>query len=205
MLPPINFQQAPVKRRIPTNYMKKLICAAVLCLLAPSARAQVKAGDPNPVTASAREVLDRSSKNIIAAAQEMPAYKYSFRPTAGQESFGKIVEHLAESNNEVCALISDTRAPHPKLDETDSKEVLVAAMKASFTFCASSLMKLQDSKMGDAITFIGGRKVPRARAVFELTDDINDHYAQLASYLRAADLPPPTAKQESQGQVKQKP
>jgi hypothetical protein len=78
-------------------------------------------------------------------------------------------------------------------------------MKASFNFSASSLVMLDDSKMGDSITFIGGRKVPRARAVFELTDDINDHYAQLATYLRAADLLPPTAKQESHGQVKQKP
>lgn len=36
------------------------------------------------------------------------------------------------------------------------------------------------------------RQVPRARALIELTDDLKDHYSQLASYLRLNGMLPPS-------------
>jgi hypothetical protein len=173
--------------------MRKLMLMAALSLLAPlGARAQ--ASFPNPVSSSAREIEDRFAKSIVAAAAEMPADKYGYHPTPQQLTFGKIIEHLAESNVGLCAMISDLPAPQgAKLSETDPKDTLVTALKASFEFCSQALAKLEDSKLGDSITFYRGRKVARARALLELTDDLNDHYSQLASYLRLSGLLPPTA------------
>jgi len=172
--------------------MNKLMWIAAICLFAPlAASAQSTA---NPVASSAREIEARFAKNIVAAAEEMPADKYTFHPTPQQLTFGKIIEHLAESNVGLCSMISDMPAPAgPKVSETDSKEKLVTALKASFDFCSQAMAKLEDAKLGDSITFYRGSKVPRARALFELTDDLNDHYSQLSSYLRASGLLPPTA------------
>ena len=149
----------------------------------------------NPVVSSAREIYDRQSKFIATAADQMPAEKYTYKPTPDQWTYGKIVAHVTQANNAVCAMLSDTPAPQgPKFSETDSKEVLSAALKASFTFCDKALATLPDSKLGDTITYFRNTHPPRARALFELTDDLEDHYSQMASYLRLNGMVPPSAK-----------
>jgi uncharacterized damage-inducible protein DinB len=148
----------------------------------------------NPVVSTAREIFARQSKFIVAAAEQMPADKYSYHPTPDQWSFGKITSHIALSGNAICAMLSDTPAPQgPKVSDTDSKDTIVAAVKESFAFCDKSLANLTDAQMGDTITYFRGTRTPRARALFELTDDLEDHYSQLASYLRLSGMTPPSA------------
>jgi uncharacterized damage-inducible protein DinB len=151
----------------------------------------------NPVSTVVRESLSRRQKNLVAAAEEMPADKYDFKPTPQQMSFAKLVMHIAESNNYLCAKISDS--PEPKaaeLKETDGKDKLVAALKASFDFCNTTLAKVDDSKLGDTVELYGGRKGPRAFAMFALTNDWADHYSAAAMYLRLNGLLPPTAQKK---------
>jgi hypothetical protein len=50
----------------------------------------------NPVVWSAKMLYERDSKNMIAAAEEMPADKYSYHPTPDQWTFGKVVSHIAQ-------------------------------------------------------------------------------------------------------------
>jgi len=179
--------------------MKKLILLMALCSIACTwVRAQ--SATANPVTSSMREIFDRQSQRIIDAAAEMPADKYGYQPTPDQWTFGKIIAHVVEANFGVCSMISDTPAPKEfKVSETDSKDKLAPALKASLQFCADSMSKLQDSKMGDTVTFFGGHKVPRARAALELVSDLVDHYTQLASYLRLNGMLPPSAQPKKQG------
>ena len=49
---------------------------------------------------------ERQSKNLIGAADEMPADKYGYRPTPEQMTFAHLIMHIAEANNIVCALAS---------------------------------------------------------------------------------------------------
>ena len=148
----------------------------------------------NPVVWSANQMYTRSEKNIVAAADEMPAEKYSFHPTDGQKSFGWIVSHLAGSNGGLCAILSDGKAPDAvKVAETAPKAELIAALQASFDFCDKTVAALTDAKLGDTVTFFRGAQVPRARALFELSGDLMDHYSQMAGYLRASGLLPPSA------------
>ena len=168
--------------------MQKLLWLAMLGL---AANAQTTA---NPVVATAQEIFARQSKFIVAAAEQMPADKYSYHPTPDQWSFAKISSHIALSSNAICGMLSDTPPPQgAKVSDTDSKDTIVAAVKASFEFCDKALANLNDSQMGDTITYFRGEKKPRARALFELTDDLEDHYSQLASYLRLNGMTPPSA------------
>ena len=129
---------------------RKWILVLAICLAAPVA-ARAQAVPANPVVASAREIFERQSKFITAAADEMPADKYSYHPTADQWSFGKIVSHVATVNFIVCSMLSATPAPQTeKVTETDSKEKIASALHASFDFCSQALGNLQDSQLGDA-------------------------------------------------------
>jgi len=156
---------------------------------APQASAPVK----NPIATSVRTLLPRRQKDILAAIDAMPAEKFSYKPTPDQISFAHLVAHIAESNNGGCARLADI--PGPKVDElkeTDSKEKLAAAARASFDFCAASLANLDDSKMADNLDF-GRFQAPRAMAAFFLTGGWADHYGAAAMYLRLNNILPPTA------------
>ena len=172
---------------------RKLILMTMICLAsAISGRAQQTVA--NPVVTSAREVYERQSKYIAGAAEEMPAEKYGYHPTPEQWTFGKIISHVAQSDFVVCSVLSDSPAPQNwTVADTGPKEKLVAVVKASFDFCSKVLANLQDSKLGDTVKFFGDRQVPRARALIELTDDLEDHYSQLAGYLRLNGMLPPSA------------
>lgn len=173
--------------------MKRLM--VVLILLGSSAVlfAQTK----NPVTTVVREILPRKQKNLVAAAEMMPGDKYAFKPTPQQMSFAKLVLHVTESNNFLCAKATDAEEPKlGNLKETDGKEKLVAALKASFDFCGSALAKLDDSKLGDPVELFGGQKGTRAFALFAITNDWADHYAAAAQYLRLNGILPPTAQKQ---------
>ena len=153
----------------------------------------VFAQDKNPVTSVVKEILPRQEKNLVAAEEEMPADKFGFHPPP-QMTFGSLVLHIIESNNYLCAKISDVPELKPTgLKDTDEKDKLVAALKASFDFCTTALGKVDDSKLADEIELFGGRKGPRAFALIALTNDWADHYSSVATYLRLNGLLPPTA------------
>jgi uncharacterized damage-inducible protein DinB len=177
--------------------MKRSAWMFVVSLLLPGASfAQTAPTSKSPVSDAVRASLARASKNIVAAVDEMPAEKYTFHPTAAQITFAHLVVHMAGSNNNLCSKISGTPAPESdKVSDTDSKDKLVSALKASFDFCTQALANVDDSNLGEQLTF-GTRTLTRAAAMIALTNDFADHYSTAASYLRANDLLPPTAQKK---------
>jgi uncharacterized damage-inducible protein DinB len=171
--------------------MKKTISiAALLFLAATAATAEVK----DPVSNALREVLPGRQKNTVAAVEAMPADKFNFKPTPDQMTFGHLVVHMIESNNGLCSKAADVPAPKvEEFKETDSKDKLVAGLKASFDFCSQALAKMDDSKLGET-TEAMGMKLSRARIALGVASSMADHYAEAAMYLRLNGITPPTAK-----------
>ncbi|HTT33703.1 MAG TPA: DinB family protein [Methylomirabilota bacterium] len=147
----------------------------------------------SPVSGMIKTQLPRFSKNMVAAAEAMPAEKYGFKPTPEMNSFGHLVMHIAQSNNGLCSKISGMDAPDVKLLDTDPKDKLVEALKASFDYCAKVLEKVDDSKLGDQMMLFGNRPFSRAGVLIILSDDWYDHYGAQAIYLRLNGILPPTA------------
>ena len=148
----------------------------------------------DPVATSLRTMLQRSQNNTMGAIEAMPADKFSYKPTPEQEPFVHLVVHVIGFNNSFCAKAADV--PAPKVDEpkeSDSKDTLVAAVKASYSFCSDVLGKMDDSKLGDSIELFGGRQGPRAAAALILASGWADHYAAAAMYLRLNGILPPSA------------
>ena len=171
--------------------MKQSLWLAIISLAIPAA---LPAQTANPIISSAKEIYTEQSKYIVTAFEEMPADKYSYSPTPQQMSFAKMALHIVLANEHVCAMLSGGPVPEArKLSEKDSKQTLVTAVKDSFTICDKAMGGLRDSQLGDTITFFNGAKEPRARALFELTGDLEDHYSQMAGYLRLNGRTPPSA------------
>src|SRR5207247_6039979 len=94
------------------------LCAAPLAV-AP-AHAQ------NPIMNGLRAIEQRQAKNIVDAAEAMPADKYGFKPTPAQMTFGDVVAHLVkEGNDYLCGATAGQKAPdRGAVAGTDPKDKL---------------------------------------------------------------------------------
>jgi hypothetical protein len=174
--------------------VKNIFLVACLMSFAAVNFAQGQSTTKDPVATSLRSMLPRSQADTVGALEAMPADKYSYKPTPEQMTFAHLAAHIAEANNFLCAKTADV--PAPKVEEvkdTDSKDQLVAAVKASFAFCSDALGKMDDSKLGDGVQLFGGKTFPRAAAALHLAGGWADHYAAAAMYLRLNGILPPSA------------
>jgi len=174
--------------------------AVTVLLAAGVARGQQAAEPPktdmapvaNPVSTFVKAGVARFEKNMVGAAEAMPAEKYSFKPMPEMSSFGHLVVHITQSNNTLCSKISGQAAPEVKVGETDAKDKLVAAIKDSFAFCATALATVDDSKLGEPLMLFN-RPFSRGGALVALAGSWSDHYATQAMYLRLNGVLPPSA------------
>jgi hypothetical protein len=176
--------------------LSAMLCGCAIGLLPSLVAAQEYKPTANPVMEAARQAQARQAKNLIAAAELMPADKYSYHPTDAQMTFGQLVVHIVQTNSFLCSGIGDLSMPMEvmKLAATEPKDTLVAAIKQSFTICADAFAKVDDAKLGEEVSMAGKRTgQPRAGAVLTIVADWADHYSTAASYLRMNGILPPSA------------
>ena len=172
--------------------MKRYALGLVL-LVSMAAAAQTKTS----VSEVLRKMLAGRERDTVAAFEEMPADKYEYKPTADQMTFGHLASHIVGTNYYLCANVGAVPEPkHEELKGTEGKEKLIAAMKASFEFCHTSLEKADDAKMNEDITWFDGKPRARTWAFVALPSSWADHYGMAAMYLRLNGLVPPTAKKK---------
>jgi uncharacterized damage-inducible protein DinB len=177
--------------------MKKWILGLALLLLlgfTGTAQAAQQSGS-NPVSDALRGLVAREAPNVVGAVEEMPAGKFSYRPTPAQWTFGHLVVHIIGANYGMCASIGGVPMPkHAQVKDTDAKDKLVPVLKASFAFCTEALKNVNDSELSAEIPFFGTMKMTRGAMMITMAQDYGDHYSQAASYLRLNGLLPPTAR-----------
>ncbi len=172
------------------GHSRRLTSALVLALWCTPALAQ----DANKISNFVRSACVLGSEQTIAAAMEMPAEKYGFRPLPQDMTFGQLVLHAAMTNYQYCSKIGGVAEPElPKIVDTEPKDKIVQRLKSSFDFCATALAKLDDSTKSEMLA-IGDTKISRAMAILTLTGSWNDHIALETAYLQANGRVPPTAK-----------
>jgi hypothetical protein len=186
-----------------------LLVAGAFCPAVLAAQTRTFTRSDNPVSDALRQAVARESKNLVAAADELPADKYSYHPTPAQMTFGQLIAHVAQTNAALCAGISGSTpdaaqyarlAPSAiqALSGTDPKPTLVDAVTQSFAFCTAALATMDDSKIGDEAVIFGRHTgMSRAAAMVTIAADWADHYSTAASYLRLNGLLPPSAKAQA--------
>jgi DinB family protein len=175
----------------------RYVAAKILTLLfvpvLPAQTSQPSTAVTNPVVATVRQMETRFAKNLVGAADEMPADKYSYRPTPEQITFGHLIMHSTEANNSLCAAVAGEKPHEMKLSETDSKETLTKALKESFSYCEQVLAKADDTGLGQTVTLYENQTGTRASALVRMAAGWSDHYSAAAMYLRLNNLVPPSA------------
>jgi uncharacterized damage-inducible protein DinB len=185
----------------------RLSVAALLVIASPLmelAAQQTATPSANPVTAAFVGRIRALHRNLAQAFDSIPAAKFSYKPTAAQQTIGYVAQHLVNDNYLFCNRFGDMKGTRAGADTTTAdsvkatwpKETLVARLKESFAFCDSALNQLDDSKLAEqvSLTFNNNtRNVSRASMVLGHALDLGDHYSQIANYMRLNNLIPPTA------------
>ena len=183
--------------------------SAALLLVVPAALAAQQPPAPNtaggPLTTVFRNRYNGLYRLLPQAFDSIPGDKFSYKPTPAQQSIGYVAMHLANDNYFFCNNFGDKKATRPD-DETatpDSvkatwpKEKLVASLKASIAFCQDAYTQVDDARLSDQISVAGPngttRQVTRAVYVLGHAMDMQDHYSQIANYMRLNGMLPPSA------------
>jgi hypothetical protein len=186
--------------------MKTLHRALLALALPVSLAAQTPAGpQPNPMTTVFRNRTMALQRQLAQAFDSIPESKFSYKPTPAQLTIGYIAAHLANDNYLFCNNFGDakgTRTPEEtstadSVKATWPKEKLVTQLKASFAFCETAFAQLDDAKLADQVSMQFGNAPPRQNTrvavVFGHAMDMQDHYSQIANYMRLNGMLPPTA------------
>jgi uncharacterized damage-inducible protein DinB len=198
----------------------KWICAFLLLLVCTSivpAQTSVTpthpTGQEDPATLDAQrerlalQILLRSmTKEIVSAAEAMPADKYGFAPTEGEfrgvRTFGKQVKHLAATNHILAAAALGEEPPADAGDELGpeairTKAEIIDYLNGSFAHLQKAVDAIGDKKLAvksSPISPLSANTVTRLALVVEACVHAFNHYGQMVEYLRMNGVVPPASR-----------
>lgn len=154
--------------------------------------------------------LNKIESDILLTAEAMPENKFFFTPESlpikdshfqGVRTFAGQIAHLATDNILIwSAITGDSVRPDitdvngPKSIKT--KKDIIDYLKSSFTIGRRAIATLTNQNAMDMIQF-RWRKLPRLDLAFYALTHANEHYGQMATYLRMCGIiPPPTVNEK---------
>jgi hypothetical protein len=201
-----------------TAWMAAAVMAAGLCMVSAQAK-----GEDSKAAATSSDMAGKSmdvvlsiyEKNIVGAAEAMPADKFEFAPKqddfkAGFKvdfsgpkpvaTFGAQVRHVAQANY---SFFSSGGAKPDRdvkaISELKGRDESVKALKDSFAFAHKAMLEMTAASGFKEIKgFRGQPSTAVAMYAFGLAH-MGDHYGQLVEYLRMNDIIPPASRPSSKG------
>jgi len=183
--------------------LSKITSVCFLCLILLNTAHAQQAG-------SYSDAVERQFKkiesDILTSAEAMPESKFNFTPESlhmrgadfkGVRSFAGQIKHLATDNILIWSAIT---GDFVRADITDvngpvsirSKADIIKYLKSSFDLGQKAIYMLTGKNAMDLIEF-RGRNLARLDLVFYALTHSNEHYGQMAVYLRMCGIvPPPT-------------
>ncbi len=150
--------------------------------------------------------LKSIQKQIVSAAEAMPADKYGFTPTDGEfkgvRSFGQQVKHLSATNHILAAAALGEEPPGDAGDEAGPETVRTKVEILDY-------LNTSFAHLGKAISAIGAENPPvksspisplpatvatRLALTVEALIHAFDHYGQMVVYLRMNGVVPPASR-----------
>jgi len=152
-------------------------------------------------------LLNNIEKNILSTAEAMPEDKFYFTPESlnitgsefkGVRTFAGQIKHLATDNFEIWAPIT---GEHPREDITDvngpesikTKAEILKYLKESFAFGHKVIATLTEKNAIVTVPF-RGQNLSRLDLAFYALTHANEHYGQMAVYLRMCGIVPPPSR-----------
>ena len=148
----------------------------------------------------------RIESDILSSAEAMPADKFDFTPEKlnikesnfkGVRTFAGQILHLATDNILIWSAVTGDNV-RPDIEDVNgpktikTKTEVIKYLKDSFSLGRKAMSTLTDKNVLGLIEF-RGRRLTRLDLVFYALTHANEHYGQMALYLRMNGIvPPPT-------------
>jgi len=161
---------------------------------------------PISFTTAIERQFNKIESDILSTAEAMPESKFDFTPESlniknsefkGVRTFAGQIMHLATDNiliwsaitgDSVRSDIEDVNGPK----SIKTKKDIIEYLKSSFAVGRKSISILTTQNAMDLIEF-RGRRLPKLDLAFYALTHANEHYGQMAVYLRMCGIiPPPT-------------
>jgi uncharacterized damage-inducible protein DinB len=136
-------------------------------------------------------------RNLIEAAEAMPAADYAFKPTPEIRSFAELVGHVASANNYFCSMAKGEPPPSTVNFErtVTDKAALVKALGSALSYCDAAYKETTDATANQAVKIAGpggSGQSTRALVLMFNTTHNNEHYGNVILYLRLKGIVPPS-------------
>ena len=172
----------------------------------PSASAQATdagyADELSPSLAgTAKAMHAKIRRDLAEAAENMPADEYAFRPTPQVRTFGQIIGHVTDANFFFCSQAAGEKSPATAdYEQFTDKAVLVKALNDSLAYCdrvyaaTTDANFIQPMQIANVVGTGSTKTVRGAVLMYNITHN-NEHYGNLAVYMRLkGHVPPSTAR-----------
>ena len=156
------------------------------------------------MASTAKAMYGSIRRNIVEAAEAMPAEGYAFKATPAVRTFAQLVGHVTNANRLFCSAAKGEPFPSKINAETlTSRETALKELTDSFTYCDSAFQSLTDATFGDHVMVAGGGNKPtettRGTVLTFNTTHNNEHYGNMVVYLRLKDIVPPSTARAQAG------
>ncbi|HTV66021.1 MAG TPA: DinB family protein [Bryocella sp.] len=178
--------------------IRLLLLGMLCCLIAlPALTYAQPPAQANPADVY-EHLLSIMEKQIVPAADAMPADKYNFAPTQGDfkgvRTFGEQVKHLAEANY---GFFEGWGLPNAvkdaDIEKLTTKDDIMKALRDSYTYAHAAIKTITAANAFEEMG-TGQRKSTKAgMATFCIAHSM-DHYGQMVVYLRMNSIIPPASR-----------
>jgi uncharacterized damage-inducible protein DinB len=158
--------------------------------------------DPQREKRAVQIFLKSVQTEIVAAAEDMPAYKYSFAPTEGEfksvRTFGQQLKHLSATNHILAAAALGEEPPADAGDENGpeaarTKAEILDYLNSSFAHLSKAIDAIGDKNATvkhSPISPLPPSATTRLALTVEALIHAFNHYGQMVVYLRMNGIVP---------------
>ncbi len=187
------------------------VCALVIGLQAVCAVAAAQTTDGgfdkalSPSFAAVAKAMHATiRRDLVEAAETMPAEDYAFKPTPQVRSFAELIGHVVNANFFFCSQAKGEPAPSTtNFERVADKSALVKGLSDSLAYCDAIYESTTDATFNQPVTvagIMGMKPAPTLRGavlMFNTTHN-NEHYGNVVVYLRLKGrVPPSTARAQA--------
>jgi hypothetical protein len=181
--------------------------AAVSLSVSLGAQAPAPAGQPTQpppplpgLVGEVKTMYTNVHNNIGKAVEQFPADKLTWQPTPVVRSWARLIGHIIDDNNGACFLLAGETQRPPRVDTADtvdsaanklSKDDLLKGYKESVERCQKAFAAVTEANMAERNGPAGGRS--KIGTLMYNTSHTNEHYGNIATYMRLNNLVPPSS------------
>jgi uncharacterized damage-inducible protein DinB len=184
-------------------FRRSLFVLCLTCVAIPAGAQTSDGGFGQVASASTASVVKSMHtlirRNLVEAADAMPAEDYAFKPTAEIRSFGQLVGHVINANFYFCSQAKGEASPSKEnFERATDKAALVKGLNDSLAYCDEVYASTTDANFNQQVKVAGpggGSEGGRGSVLlFNMTHN-NEHYGNIIVYMRLKGrVPPSTAR-----------